>query len=153
MSCQARACMPTIRPCRCSPRVRSGRRRGGCGRICDTGGPLRGDVAPAVLHRYNPDRKSDHPRLHLAGFTGVLHADGYSGFATQGCSPAPRSRSCRADAGRRRSQGRWWPCRALPSHGADGRAEVAGPVARGGQLLKQQVRIGKRATALGRLAQ
>lgn len=93
MSCQARACMPTIRPCRCSPRVRSGRRRGGCGRICDTGGPLRGDVAPAVLHRYNPDRKSDHPRLHLAGFTGVLHADGYSGFA----SPTLKSA---ADTGR-----------------------------------------------------
>jgi transposase len=44
--------------------------------------PFASDVAPAVLHRYNPDRKSDHPRLHLAGFTGVLHADGYSGFAS-----------------------------------------------------------------------
>ena len=33
-----------------------------------------------MLHRYNPDRKSDHPRLHLAGFTAGLHADGYSGF-------------------------------------------------------------------------
>jgi hypothetical protein len=33
-----------------------------------------------VLHRYNLDRKSDHPRLHLAGFTRVLHADSYNGF-------------------------------------------------------------------------
>jgi Transposase IS66 family len=55
--------------------------------------PFAGDVAPAVLHRYNPDRKSDHPRLHLAGFTGVLHADGYSGFA----SPTLKSA---ADTGR-----------------------------------------------------
>ena len=35
---------------------------------------------PAVLYRYSPDRKGEHPRAHLAGFTGVLQADGYAGF-------------------------------------------------------------------------
>jgi transposase len=42
--------------------------------------PYAGSAAPAVLYRYSPDRKGEHPRLHLAGFTGVLHADGYAGF-------------------------------------------------------------------------
>ena len=37
-------------------------------------------VAPAVLFRYTPDRKGEHPRTHLAGFRGTLHADGYAGF-------------------------------------------------------------------------
>ena len=39
-----------------------------------------GSAAPAVFYRYSPDRRGEHPRAHLAGFTGVLHADGYAGF-------------------------------------------------------------------------
>lgn len=35
---------------------------------------------PAVLFRYSPDRRGEHPRKHLAGFSGVLQADAYSGF-------------------------------------------------------------------------
>jgi transposase len=35
---------------------------------------------PAVLYRYTPDRKGEHPRRQLAGFTGFLQADGYAGF-------------------------------------------------------------------------
>ena len=35
---------------------------------------------PAVLFRYSPDRKGEHPKLHLKGFIGVLQADAYSGF-------------------------------------------------------------------------
>ena len=35
---------------------------------------------PAVLYRYSPDRRAEHPKAHLAGFRGVLQADGYSGF-------------------------------------------------------------------------
>ncbi len=35
---------------------------------------------PAVLFRYSPDRKGERPRTHLADFSGVLQADGYSGF-------------------------------------------------------------------------
>ena len=40
-----------------------------------------GDEAPpAVRYRYTPDRRGEHPRAHLAGFRGVLQADGYAGF-------------------------------------------------------------------------
>ena len=35
---------------------------------------------PAVLYRYSPDRQAEHPKAHLAGFRGVLQADGCSGF-------------------------------------------------------------------------
>src|SRR5215211_7109515 len=34
----------------------------------------------AVVYRYSPDRKGEHPRAHLAKFRGFLQADGYSGF-------------------------------------------------------------------------
>jgi transposase len=37
-------------------------------------------IPPAVLYRYSPDRKAEHPKAHLKPFTGVLQADGYSGF-------------------------------------------------------------------------
>ena len=43
--------------------------------------PHGGSAPPAVLYRYTPDRKGEHCREELAGFTGWLHADGYSGFA------------------------------------------------------------------------
>ena len=42
--------------------------------------PYAGTAAPAVIYRYSPDRRAEHPRAHLAGFRGVLHADGYGGF-------------------------------------------------------------------------
>jgi transposase len=42
--------------------------------------PYGGSAAPAVLYRYSPDRRAEHPRNHLGGFAGVLHADGYTGF-------------------------------------------------------------------------
>jgi transposase len=35
---------------------------------------------PAVLFRYSPDRKGEHPRAHLHSFRGILQADGYAGF-------------------------------------------------------------------------
>jgi transposase len=36
--------------------------------------------APAVLFRYSPDRRGEHPREHLKGFSGILQADAYAGF-------------------------------------------------------------------------
>lgn len=39
-----------------------------------------GTAPPAVRYRYTPDRRGEHPRAHLAGFRGVLQADGYAGF-------------------------------------------------------------------------
>lgn len=35
---------------------------------------------PAVLYRFSPDRKAEHPKAHLERFRGVLQADGYGGF-------------------------------------------------------------------------
>ena len=39
-----------------------------------------GGAWPAVLFRYSPDRKGEHPLAHLRSFSGVLQADGYAGF-------------------------------------------------------------------------
>jgi hypothetical protein len=37
-------------------------------------------TAPAVWFAYTPDRKGEHPRLHLKNFQGALQADAYAGF-------------------------------------------------------------------------
>jgi transposase len=42
--------------------------------------PFGGQAPPAVVYRYSPDRKAEHPRAQLADFHGFLQADGYSGF-------------------------------------------------------------------------
>ena len=42
--------------------------------------PYAGTAPPAAFYRYSPDRRAEHPRVHLDGFDGVLHADGYAGF-------------------------------------------------------------------------
>jgi transposase len=42
--------------------------------------PFAGSRPPAALFHYSPDRKGEHPRAHLEGFRGVIHADGYAGF-------------------------------------------------------------------------
>lgn len=42
--------------------------------------PYGGPAPPAVVYRYSPDRKGEHPRTHLAKFRGFLQADGYAGF-------------------------------------------------------------------------
>ncbi|MCA1371766.1 IS66 family transposase [Bradyrhizobium sp. BRP14] len=38
------------------------------------------EMPPAVSYFYSPDRKGEHPKAHLASFSGTLHADGYAGF-------------------------------------------------------------------------
>jgi len=54
--------------------------------------PFGGRAPPAVVYRYSPDRKGEHPRAQLADFHGFLQADGYSGFGalyeTAGGQPA-----------------------------------------------------------------
>jgi hypothetical protein len=42
--------------------------------------PAAGPDPPAVVYRYSPDRKGERPQSHLSTFTGILQADGYSGF-------------------------------------------------------------------------
>jgi len=44
------------------------------------GRPWADSKAPAVLFRYSPDRRGEHPESHLKNFFGVLQADGYAGF-------------------------------------------------------------------------
>jgi len=42
--------------------------------------PARSKDPAAVLFRYSPDRRGEHPKEHLKPFTGILQADAYSGF-------------------------------------------------------------------------
>ena len=42
--------------------------------------PHGGEAPSAAAYFYSPDRKGEHPRSHLAGFSGHLHADAYAGF-------------------------------------------------------------------------
>lgn len=42
--------------------------------------PAASPTPPAVLFRYTPDRKGEHPRIHLQDFRGTLQADAYAGF-------------------------------------------------------------------------
>ena len=42
--------------------------------------PWQGAAPPAVAYVYAEDRKGERPATHLAGFTGILQVDGYSGF-------------------------------------------------------------------------
>src|SRR5690606_14644048 len=42
--------------------------------------PAADATPPAVLFRYSPDRKGQHPQTHLKGFCGVLQADAFAGF-------------------------------------------------------------------------
>ena len=43
--------------------------------------PFAGQAPPAVLYRYSPDRKGEHPRSISKRFRGILQADGYQGYA------------------------------------------------------------------------
>ena len=40
-----------------------------------------GQAAPAVWFTYTANRNGEHPQHHLRDFTGILQADGYSGFS------------------------------------------------------------------------
>jgi transposase len=44
------------------------------------GRPHASERPPAAVYFYSPDRKGQHPALHLKAFKGTLHADGYAGF-------------------------------------------------------------------------
>ncbi len=43
--------------------------------------PFGGQAAPAALFYYSPTRGGEHPQKHLAGFTGIMQADAYAGYA------------------------------------------------------------------------
>lgn len=61
-----------------------------------------GDSTPAaVWFAYSPDRKGQHPRAHLKGFSGILQADGYAGFAQLYATGTIEEAVCRAHARRK----------------------------------------------------
>lgn len=43
--------------------------------------PFGGHDPPAAMFCYSRDRGGEHPRRHLAGWSGILQADAYAGFA------------------------------------------------------------------------
>lgn len=42
--------------------------------------PFAGSSPPAALFHYSRDRKGEHPRAHLAAWSGILQADAYAGY-------------------------------------------------------------------------
>jgi transposase len=43
-------------------------------------GPFAGPDPPAAVFHYSRDRKAEHPKAHLAGWSGILQADAYGGY-------------------------------------------------------------------------
>jgi transposase len=60
---------------------------------------------PAALFHYSRDRRGEHPRVHLAAWSGILQADAYGGYGElyrAGRAARPRVRSrCFAHARRK----------------------------------------------------
>jgi transposase len=55
-------------------------------------GPFAGPAPPAAVFHYSRDRRAEHPKAHLASWSGILQADAYSGFSdlyAPGRAPAP----------------------------------------------------------------
>src|SRR6056297_417938 len=67
--------------------------------------PFGGPAPPAALFRFPADRKGEHPRAHLQGWSGALQADAYAGFDGLHAvdrTPAPVVEApCRAHARRK----------------------------------------------------
>jgi len=54
--------------------------------------PFAGSDPPAALFHYSRDRRGEHPRTHLASWSGILQADAYGGYNelyAAGRQPAP----------------------------------------------------------------
>ena len=61
---------------------------------------------PAAFYRYSADRKGERPREHLAGFSGVMHADAFAGYdalyrSAPGQPPRIQHAACWAHARRK----------------------------------------------------
>jgi transposase len=42
--------------------------------------PWCGQAPPCAWYQFSVDRKGEHPAAHLKGYTGIVHADGFTGF-------------------------------------------------------------------------
>lgn len=54
--------------------------------------PFAGSDPPAALFHYSRDRRGEHPRAHLASWSGILQADAYGGYNelyAEGRQPGP----------------------------------------------------------------
>ena len=54
--------------------------------------PFGGSDPPAALFHYSRDRRGEHPRTHLASWSGILQADAYGGYGelyAEGRQPGP----------------------------------------------------------------
>ena len=54
--------------------------------------PFAGSDPPAALFHYSRDRRGEHPRAHLASWSGILQADAYGGYSelyAEGRQPGP----------------------------------------------------------------
>lgn len=54
--------------------------------------PFAGSDPPAALFHYSRDRRGEHPRTHLASWSGILQADAYGGYGelyAEGRQPGP----------------------------------------------------------------
>jgi transposase len=60
--------------------------------------PFGGTGPPAAMFYYSRDRKGEHPKMHLAGYAGILQADAYDGYNQlylSGRNPGPiREAAC-----------------------------------------------------------
>ena len=67
-------------------------------------------------YRFSSDRKGEHPKDHLAGYSGWMHADGYAGFEDLYRNGAIREVACMAHVRRKFVPSR--ACKhALPGNG------------------------------------
>src|SRR6202049_4994395 len=66
--------------------------------------PFGGTGPPAAMFYYSRDRKGEHPKMHLAGYAGILQADAYDGYNQlylAGRNPGPiREAACWSHARR-----------------------------------------------------
>ena len=70
-------------------------RHGRCWTYVRDDRPFGGRAPPAALFYYSRDRSGEHPRQHLAAWTGILQADAYGGYGklyADGRSPGPSSK-------------------------------------------------------------
>ncbi len=58
-------------------------------------------IPPASWYRFSADRKGEHPKDHLTGYSGWMHADGYAGFEDLYRSGTIREVACMAHVRRK----------------------------------------------------
>jgi hypothetical protein len=111
--------------------------------VVSDGCPYQGSDPPAVVYFYSPDRKGEHPRAFMKGFSGVLQADGFTGFNAM-YQPDPLTQEIQVKAERGTTVA-FSGCRvggdvAVPTPHRPGRADFPHPVLRAqGSLMDGRI--------------